>query len=102
MKFTTEELTEMRKLAGIDHSTVDYRRPQDFLPEARQTMNEEELPSNSEMPGKSIPTKIWTSKGSKTSLKALLVKHKEPKEISTGRTVPVEKMGEKDEVPPKS
>jgi len=34
MKFTKEELHEMRKLAGIDYSVVDYVRTQDMLNEA--------------------------------------------------------------------
>ena len=101
MKFTTEELTEMRKLAGIEYSVVDYRRPQDFLAEAREPMRElveDELPSNSNMPPKSVPMKVWKSKCQKIMLKSLLAKHKGGGEVTTGRKVPTEVKGENDSI----
>ena len=101
MNFTTEELTEMRKLAGIEYSTVDYRRPQDFLPEARTAIAPvvaESVGGKDKVPPKSIPTKRWTSKTQKITLKALLAKHKNPKECSTGRCVSTEVKGEGDSV----
>jgi hypothetical protein len=106
MKFTTEELSEMRKLAGIDYAAVDYRRPQDFLSEAREPVSgavAEAMPAH-EMPKKSVPTKpskLWVSKGSKTTLKALLAKHKAPKEAGTNRKPAIEQPAGKDAVPPK-
>ena len=83
MKFTKEELHEMRKLAGIENAAVDFRRPQDYLAEdiADQTHPVEEcncgkLPDH-KMPGKSIAKKTFKSSGSTTTLQALLAKHKE-------------------------
>ena len=90
MKFTKSELTEMRKLAGIEHTMVDFRRREDMLSEARESVAKVEEPVVTEpetveeglpthhMPGKSIKKVGIRSKGKRIKLSALLARHKHP------------------------